>query len=1155
MKIIDKTKIVLLLILTIPTIAMAYTKNTYFSDKQADGTILYYRLDTNNGHDLTFVGWTPASASIKSLVLPTTYNDGSGETFNIVKTGYDAKYNCRGLEDVTLQEGFTEFMTYPFYNAKLKHIVFPASFKTIHFSGFRDVVPFVEVSSANTLFKAGANGELLSKDGKTLYCVPTSNNKAVVNGTYTIDSQIETINDFAFWQTEGLTKVVLPQALKKVYTTEAMSIAFAYKLEEFEMPNTTNGTFKTQDGVLFNALTNQLVAYPNGKKDKTYTVPSGIKSIASGAMQYNSLVEDINLNEVTTLQRAALFSLSNLKTVTIPRDMDLKGLTQGSIVDCTKIAEYKVDENNKYLVADDGVIFSKDKTQLLFYPPAHAGITYNIPRTVKTIGSNAFSKAKNITYLAIPNNVETMSDGAFSNLENLTSVSFEEPSKITSIASAVFARNKRLKTVTLPSSITLLSNIFFQCDNLERINIPNGSKLKAILPDAFASNKLLKYFYFAGDCDLERIQSGAFKELKNLVSFNVPNSVKEIEGGAFIGCTNLEDVSFGDKSQIESIRTGAFSNCNLKEMTIPASVKTIEREAFNNCKSFHTIHITENTTSISPEAFKGCTHMQNIDVSPNNNTYSSVRGYLLSKDKKTLVYYPEGMTLIGKVFTPLAPSIETIGDYAFYNNQKIEHIVIPNKVTTLGKRAFGLCYNLKKITFLNEKVIENINTKQNEMTFDDGTQTNGKSLFNNIDICVRKNLAEQYKASSFYKRFKNGSNPQTTFFVGTEEYVEATGNTVELLSTNKNVYTFVIPKTIKHNNKEYTIKLLGDYLFQNSGNTNIKEVVLKHNVIYVGAKAFITNIENNTSNIKNVFIACPAPTDSMLSSKKFYLDDTGASYNEIADDAHVYVKTSALQRYLDKWEKHIFSGTQNAQGEYNKTLSKFNFTNSVSNKIPYEVKNRYGTFAREFDADFKPYFAEKGTNSVAAFVASSTVKKGSGDFGNSPYHTTMVSIDECGGDPSSFYYVPANTGVLLKVLDKDNTDTDFYYTIGENDTQQFNIENNAMHGIVEDNATIEASQTQPVYIMRKGIFRRVDSNITSMQNVHKAYLKLNVAVNVASSLGFDFNGATTSIEQTFAPAGNNILNNTVYDLSGAKINTPQQSGIYIVNGKKVFIKK
>ena len=96
--------------------------------------------------------------------------------------------------------------------------------------------------------------------------------------------------------------------------------------------------------------------------------------------------------------------------------------------------------------------------------------------------------------------------------------------------------------------------------------------------------------------------------------------------------------------------------------------------------------MSEFTTSIDPEAFKHCDKLDDIKVSKDNKVYSSIDGYLLSKDKKTLILFPPGKA--NDKFTLLPPSIEKIGDNSFLDCKKLTNVTIPNKVTSIGKRTF-----------------------------------------------------------------------------------------------------------------------------------------------------------------------------------------------------------------------------------------------------------------------------------------------------------------------------------------------------------------------------------------------------------------------------------------------------------------------------------
>ena len=167
----------------------------------------------------------------------------------------------------------------------------------------------------------------------------------------------------------------------------------------------------------------------------------------------------------------------------------------------------------------------------------------------------------------------------------------------------------------------------------------------------------------------------------------------------------------------------------------------------------------------------------------------------------------------------------------------------------------------------------------------------------------------------------------------------------------------------------------------------------------------------------------------------------------------------------------------------------------------------------------------------------------------------MTSIDLNGGVADSYAYVPAGTGVLLKVLDKtqDATPADFYYTIGEKDNTVYTVTNNIMKGITVKPADVAATASSPVYVMQKGSFQKVTATIPANKfPIHRAYLKLENVPSGAKVM-FHFDDDTTTGIEDITIDGENKGNDTFYNLNGQRVSNPQR-GIYIHNGKKVIIK-
>ena len=601
-------------------------------------------------------------------------------------------------------------------------------------------------------------------------------------------------------------------------------------------------------------------------------------------------------------------------------------------------------------------------------------------------------------------------------------------------------------------------------------------------------------------------------------------------------------MTFHDEAVIQEIGEGAFADCGITSINIPKNVKKIAREAFLGCQALTKINITKATTDISPEAFKQCTQLTEINVDRDNAKYTSIDGYLLSKNKTELMIFPPGKA--NDRFTLLPPSITKIGDFAFYDCKKLKNVTIPNKVKSIGKRAFGLCDNLNTITFLCDEVIGPASISQgvNDAAFD--ADKGPQKKMGKIAINVRKSKFGDYQTIPFYKRF---AMIAPSFTMGTEEYIAVSDKAVALLSTTNTNHTFVLPTKINFGPKYYDVSYIGDYAFENIS-PNVKEVVVKRNVAYIGAKAFVTS--GNT--LQSVFFIESSPSKEMLSTTRFELDATGQNYNEFASGTKIYVKKSAYGLYMNAWKKMVYNATTKKEEP-----SQYDFTSQIDYRIKdVKINTKYATFAREFDVDFGDCLSENGSR-VAAFVSASQIKFGTPDYGNAMWRIRMKSIDLNGGVQNSYGYIPARTGVLLKVIGKESTtNANFYYTIGEKDDVQYSITDNVMVGVTGKNITLMPSASTSRYVMQGGTFKRVHTVIPNFP-VHKAYLNLKKAAGAKLILQFDDeevtveDGETTGIDAVTTDEDG--TDDGYYNLNGQRVDNPQK-GIYIHRGKKVIIK-
>ncbi len=153
-------------------------------------------------------------------------------------------------------------------------------------------------------------------------------------------------------------------------------------------------------------------------------LPEGLTSIGSLAFYNCKKLESITLpKSITSIGYHAFWGCSSLKSISIPENVSKIDL--GAFRDCSSLSEIAVDPANKYFSTDEnGVLFNRNKTELILYPVGNARTSYTIPDNVTTIGYLAFSKTNNLSTITIPASVTSIDSCAFPRCQNISDVYF-----------------------------------------------------------------------------------------------------------------------------------------------------------------------------------------------------------------------------------------------------------------------------------------------------------------------------------------------------------------------------------------------------------------------------------------------------------------------------------------------------------------------------------------------------------------------------------------------------------------------------------------------------------------------------------------------------------------------------------------------------------
>lgn len=331
-------------------------------------------------------------------------------------------------------------------------------------------------------------------------------------------------------------------------------------------------------------------------------LPEQITKIGDSCFYQNKKLASINLpDSITSIGGFCFSGCSLLTSVNIGKN--IVSIVGSCFSGCGNL-DINVDSSNLNYSSVDGVLFSKDGTQILAYAKDKKQTTYEIPNTVKVIGSYCFYVCKALTSVTIPYGVEILDTYCFYECANLTSITI--PNSVISLGDYAFAAGgsiySGLTSIEIPNSVTSIGEECFRyCYYLTTINLPNT---------------------------ITTIKTGTFRYCKGLKEIDLPNS-------------------------ISSIGDGAFDGSGLTSIVIPESVTSLRIRAFRNCKSLLSITLPDSNISCGEDIFRGCTAVKTItslrktaiDIrriwGVSNSDYTGRNTYNTGEN---MLYVPQGAT-------------------------------------------------------------------------------------------------------------------------------------------------------------------------------------------------------------------------------------------------------------------------------------------------------------------------------------------------------------------------------------------------------------------------------------------------------------------------------------------------------------------------------
>lgn len=463
--------------------------------------------------------------------------------------------------------------------------------------------------------------------------------------------------------------------------------------------------------------------------------------------------------EVTNIARDAFENAAGATSIAFPASVSyISG--DNPFAYCTELKEIIVDEDNEDYTAEDGILYSKDKTQILCYPQAKKGTSFAVPEGVEEIGIAAFYQTA-LREITVPSSVTVINRHGMSYNSMLTSVDLSNtdidyiadmafsyctglyeiilPDTLTEIGGAAFAGCSALREVTLPESLLMIGQNAFAATGLTEIRIPasvleigycafgydenleplddftiigvSGSAAQIYATDTDETYDYANDFTFKTTEQAETEDS--FEEFETIAYGEF--GYAEVDGEAYITvCTSVDSVvevpAEINGLPVTCIYAGAFFQNGLTEVVLPDTIKTIESLAFYMCGNLKSVTLHDGIVEIKNNAFDSCTALESVNISGTCETIGQEVFLGCNSLKEINISAAEGGNYSSEDGVLYNKDKTVLVAYPAARSEK--KFTVPSSVTEIADSAFFNCTTLEKVdislvTAIGEYAFEN----------------------------------------------------------------------------------------------------------------------------------------------------------------------------------------------------------------------------------------------------------------------------------------------------------------------------------------------------------------------------------------------------------------------------------------------------------------
>lgn len=351
----------------------------------------------------------------------------------------------------------------------------------------------------------------------------------------------------------------------------------------------------------------------------------------------------------------------------------------------------------------DGYLDSNDGSFLNALSSSYSLSSLDMTNLRSTFASYQFQGCDKLTKVKYSRYWSSTGWYLFKECANITKVIFPENiigNGYTSFETGTFKGCTSLEEITIPSTVSSIGDqCFYLCSRLKTIT------LKPITPPVAKESSFGGQFYTAKLI----VPKGTKSDYESSSGWSLFTNIEENTEDVYIEEKEIsENVSFSDGILYAHLPIGEIGRLKATVLTKYPDLSQIHGAVISNyvnnedvsflnslASSYNlsSIDFTELRSILENYAFQGCSKLSEVKYS----RYWKATGWYLFEDCSSLidVQFPTN---------PVGTGITLFESGSYRGCSALQHIIIPESVTTIESQCFYLCHSLKNVTFLGSSI-------------------------------------------------------------------------------------------------------------------------------------------------------------------------------------------------------------------------------------------------------------------------------------------------------------------------------------------------------------------------------------------------------------------------------------------------------------------